>query len=149
MPNSAVDVNSWAESACYPRRTFYPLSDGPSTRDHRITMTDFRLCSNCHSRSQASFCHYTLKSDFRPDRANLCAPPLLFGRRPPQSNCPSATVRSPDYGTSLEFQLNKSGIPTVTPLKPKSQAQRLPPILCISNRNSIADYSKAPWGLSV
>ena len=32
-------------SACYPRRTFYPLSDGPSTRDHRITMTDFRLCS--------------------------------------------------------------------------------------------------------
>ena len=26
------------------RRTFYPLSDDPSTRDHRITMTDFRLC---------------------------------------------------------------------------------------------------------
>ncbi len=38
---------SWASSACYPRRTFYPLSDGPSTRDHRITMTDFRLCSTC------------------------------------------------------------------------------------------------------
>jgi len=30
--------DSWASSACYPRRTFYPLSDGPSTRDHRITM---------------------------------------------------------------------------------------------------------------
>src|SRR3989449_4106105 len=25
----------------------YPLSDGPPTRDHRITMTDFRLCSTC------------------------------------------------------------------------------------------------------
>ena len=48
-------------SACYPRRTFYPLSDGPSTRDHRITMADFRLCSTCMSRSQAGFCHCTLR----------------------------------------------------------------------------------------
>ena len=48
-------------SACYPRRTFYPLSDGPSTRDHRITMTDFRLCSTCQSRSQAGLCHCTLQ----------------------------------------------------------------------------------------
>jgi hypothetical protein len=47
-------------SACYPRRTFYPLSDGPSTWNHRITMTDFRLCSTCGSRSQASLCHCTL-----------------------------------------------------------------------------------------
>ena len=29
-------------SACYPRGTFYPLSDGPSTQNHRITKTDFR-----------------------------------------------------------------------------------------------------------
>ncbi len=29
-------------SACYPRRTFYPLSDGPSIRNHRITMLYFR-----------------------------------------------------------------------------------------------------------
>ena len=50
---------TWAESACYPRSTFYPLSDGPSTRDHRITMTDFRLCSNRRSRSQAGLCHCT------------------------------------------------------------------------------------------
>ena len=33
-----VDVSSWGRSACYPRSTFYPLSDGPSIRDHRITM---------------------------------------------------------------------------------------------------------------
>ena len=39
--------------------TFYPLSDGPSTRDHRITMADFRLCSTCQSRSQAGLCHCT------------------------------------------------------------------------------------------
>ncbi len=54
-----VDMDSWAVSACYPRRTFYSLSDGPSTRDHRITMADFRLCSTCQSRSQAGLCHCT------------------------------------------------------------------------------------------
>eukprot|EP01034_Spumella_vulgaris_P042621 gene42621-52864_t len=48
--------------ACYPRRTFYPLSDGPSTRDHRITMADFRLCSTCQSRSQAGLCHCTQRA---------------------------------------------------------------------------------------
>ena len=50
---------SWAVSACYPRRTFYPLSDGPSTQNHRITMTVFRLCSTCQSHSQAGLCHCT------------------------------------------------------------------------------------------
>src|SRR4030095_4197815 len=59
VPNNPVDMSSWGLSACYPRRTFYPLSDGPSTRDHRITMTVFRLCSTCQSRSQASLCHCT------------------------------------------------------------------------------------------
>src|SRR5574344_254742 len=59
VPNLPVDVSSWGRSACYPRRTFYPLSDGPSTQNHRITMTDFRLCSTCRSHSQASLCHYT------------------------------------------------------------------------------------------
>ena len=49
-------------SACYPRRTFYPLSDGPSTQNHRITMTVFRLCSTCQSRSQAGLCHCTLRT---------------------------------------------------------------------------------------
>ena len=61
VPNRAADVNSQARSACYPRSTFYPLSDGPSIRDHRITMTCFRTCSTCECRSQAPLCHYTLR----------------------------------------------------------------------------------------
>src|SRR6266566_5055825 len=61
-PTPTVDMDSWASSACYPRRTFYPLSDGPSTRDHRITMSDFRLCSTCLSRSQAGLCHCTQRA---------------------------------------------------------------------------------------
>ena len=59
MPNLPVDVNSWERLACYPQRTFYPLSDGPSTQNHQITMTNFRFCSTCPSHSQASFYHYT------------------------------------------------------------------------------------------
>ncbi len=31
--------------------TFYPLSDGPSIQNHRITKTYFRTCSTCGSRS--------------------------------------------------------------------------------------------------
>ena len=38
VPNHSVDMSSWEGSACYPRSTFYPLSDVPSIRKHRITM---------------------------------------------------------------------------------------------------------------
>ncbi len=61
VPNLAVDVNSWARSACYPRGSFYPLSHIPSTRECGITKSDFRPCSTCPSRSQAPLCLYTLK----------------------------------------------------------------------------------------
>ena len=53
MPNDSVDKSSWESSACYPRHTFDPLSESPSTRDSRITMADFRLCSTSRSHSQA------------------------------------------------------------------------------------------------
>src|ERR1043166_3632620 len=59
VPNLAVDMNSWARSACYPRSTFYPLSDGPSTRNHRITRSCFRTCWTCRPRNQAAFSPYT------------------------------------------------------------------------------------------
>ena len=94
-------------SACYPRRTFYPLSDGPSTRDHRITMADFRLCSTCQSRSQAGFCHCTQQLISDQPEPNLRAPPLLFGRRPPQSNYPPCRVPDPDNGPRLDIKSAK------------------------------------------
>src|SRR5699024_4758889 len=62
VPNTAVDMNSWAVSACYPRSTFYPLSDGPSIQNHRITKTCFRTCSICRSRSQAPLCLCTQRT---------------------------------------------------------------------------------------
>ena len=79
-------MSSWAVSACYPRRTFYPLSDGPSTQNHRITMTVFRLCSTCQSHSQASLCHCTLRTIS--DRSELTFARLRYylgGDRPSQT----------------------------------------------------------------
>ncbi len=52
-------MSSWEGSACYPRSTFYPLSDGPSMRNRRITMPWFPTCSACLPPSQAPLCHCT------------------------------------------------------------------------------------------
>ena len=49
----------------------------------------------------------------------------------------------------LEFQQQKSGIPTATPPKPEFWLPSLPPILCIRYRNPISGYSQALRGLSV
>ena len=43
--------------------------------------------------------HY--QHDVRPCLANLRTPPLPFGRRPPQSNCPPCTVPDPDSGAQV------------------------------------------------
>ena len=149
MPNLPVDVNSWGRSACYPRRTFYSLIDGPSTWFHRVTMTDFRLCSTCLSRSQAGFCHCTrhlVSVQIEPTFARLRY--SLGGDRPSQT---AHLTMSPDriHGRRLEFQYSKSGIPRVTPQKLTPLFLSLPPILYIKYRNPISGYSKAPWGLSV
>ena len=129
VPNTAVDMNSWAVSACYPRSTFYPLSDGLSMQNHRITKTYFRTCSTCLSRSQAPLCFCTQKRDFRPRWGYLRTPPLLFRRRPPQSNYPPYNVPDPDNGPRLEFQIFQGGISRMAPLKLASELQSLPPIL--------------------
>src|SRR6266487_5722043 len=59
VPNHPVDMDSWGRSACYPRGTFYPLSDGASTCHRRITSPSFRSCSTCLSHSQAPLCTCT------------------------------------------------------------------------------------------
>ena len=46
--------------------------------------------------------HY--EYDFRPYLGDLRTPPLLFGRRPPQSNCLPCTVPDPVDGPRLEPQ---------------------------------------------
>src|SRR5205823_557207 len=48
-------MDARGRSACYPRSTFYLLSDGLSIQHRRITNADFRPCSTDLSRSQAPF----------------------------------------------------------------------------------------------
>ena len=149
MPNPPVDVNSRGGSACYPRGTFYPLSDDPATQNRRITRPCFRTCSTCRSRSQAPLCPCTLRHDYQPYRGNLRAPPLLFWRRPPQSNCPPGNVSDPDQGPRLESQHHQGGISPLAPRGLTPPLQSLPPILHRQCRNPMPGYSKGPRGLSV
>jgi hypothetical protein len=71
--------------------------------------------------------HY--QYDVRPYLADLRAPPLLFGRRPPQSNCLPYTVPNPDQGSRLEPQQHQAGISTLAPGKLAPALHRLPAIL--------------------
>ena len=149
MPNTPVDVNSWGVSACYPRRTFYPLSDGPSTQNHRITMTDFRLCSTCQSHSQASLCHCTQQP--MSDRPELTIARLRYslgGDRPSQTTH-HAGSRIRLHGPRLDINNNKGGISRMAPHELAPMFQSLPPILHISSLISLQSYSKGARGLSV
>ena len=59
---------------------------GPSTQNHRITMTDFRLCSTCMSHSQASLCHYTQQAiSIRFELTFVSLRYFLGGDRPSQT----------------------------------------------------------------
>ena len=71
-------------------------------------------------------------NDFWPFWAYLRTPPLLFGRRPPQSNYPPYSVLLPDYGKQLDVKNNKRGISLVTPFQLTPKLQSLPPMLNIS-----------------
>ena len=149
MPNLPVDVDSWGRSACYPQGSFYPLSDGPSTRYHRITKSDFRPCSTCMSRSQAPFCLYTLRTIS--DRAEGTFGRLRYslgGDRPSQT-ARQAVSQTRIHSSWLELKQYKGGIPTAAPTRLTSHLLSLPPILYMYCLNSMLSYSKAPWGLSV
>ena len=91
--------------------------------------------------------HY--QHDFRPCLAYLRTPPLRFGRRPPQSNCPPYTVPNPDHGPRLEPQTHQGGISTLAPPDLATRLQSLPPILRRTSRKSLPSCSKGSWGLSV
>ena len=149
MPNLPVDVDSWGRSACYPRSTFYPLSDGQSTLCRRITRACFRTCSACLPRSQARLhsCALRTVAD-RPERT-LRAPPLRFGRRPPQSNYPPGTVPPPVHGRGLGCRCCGGGIPRSAPPGLAPRLRSLPPILYAQYRQPMSSCSKGSRGLSV
>ena len=116
---------------------------------HRITNSDFRLCSTRRSRSQAGLYVYThcmVSIHAEPTFERLRY--ILGGDRPSQT---ARLTVSPDriHGRRLETQQTKGGIPTVTPPELTPGFPSLPPILYMIYRISVLSCSKAPWGLSV
>ena len=149
MPNRSVDMNSWLRSACYPRRTFYPLSDGPSIQNHRITRPWFSTCSTCLSRSQPRLCPYTRRLiSKQPERSFGRLRYNLGGDRPSQTTRLAVSLPWIHRGR-LETQNNKGGISPLAPPGPRTRSQSLPPILRRPTHNSLLGCSKGARGLSV
>ena len=149
MPNTAVDVNSWAVSACYPRSTFYPLSDGPSIQNHRITKTYFRTCSTCLSRSQAPLCLCTLRTISNRAEGTFARLRYILGGDRPSQTTRLALFSTRIHGMLLEAQYVKGGISKLAPHRPQSMLHSLPPILSETHRTPIPGCSKGSRGLSV
>jgi hypothetical protein len=149
VPNLPVDVDSWGRSACYPRGSFYPLSDGPPTRYHRITKPDFRLCSTCMCRSQAPFCLCTLRAVSNRTEGTFGRLRYFLGGDRPSQTARLTMSRDQFHGLRLESQYYQGGIPRMTPSKLTPRFLSLPPILYRQYRNSMISCSKALRGLSV
>ena len=149
MPNLPVDMNSWGRSACYPRRTFYSLSDGPSTQNHRITMTYFRICSTCLSRSQASLCHCTHLLISDQHELTFARLRYSFGGDRPSQTTHHAGSSSRLHWIKLDIKNSKGGISTTPPHLLAQMLHRLPPILHIKFLIPLQSYSKGARGLSV
>ncbi len=139
-------MSSWGRSACYPRRTFYPLSDGPSMRNHRITMLYFRTCSTCMSHSQAPLCHCTLRTVAKRAEGTFRSLRYSFGGDHPSQTTHHAL--SP-YQKGLGPEQTKAGISTAAPPRLATRIQSLPAILHIGCPGSIRSYSKGARGLFV
>ena len=138
-------MSSWEGSACYPRSTFYPLSDGPSMRNRRITMPLFPTCSACLPPSQAPFCHYTLRTVTNRPEGTFRSLRYSFG-----GDHPSQTARqavSPTCG--LAARQRKGRISTAAPQGLASLIHSLRPILHIRCPDAALSCSKGSRGLFV
>src|SRR5918912_3744288 len=136
-------------SACYPRSTFYLLSDGLSIQHRRITKPCFRTCSTYGSRSQAPFYLYARCpiADRAEGTFGLLRYPL-GGDRPSQTaHLALSTARV--HGTGLELKHNKGGVSATAPPVPEYRVHSLPPTLRMLGLSPILSYSKGSRGLSV
>jgi hypothetical protein len=142
-------MNARRRSACYPRSTFYLLSDGPSTRNHRVTRPCFHICLTYQSRSRAPLCPYTLRTIAnRAEGAFGLLRYLLGGDRPSQTTHLALSLAR-IHGSRLGDSWHKGGISTVAQPRPEPGLQRLPPILRMRHKAPIPSYSKGSRGLSV
>ena len=138
-------MSSWEGSACYPRSTFYPLSDGPSMRNHRITMLLFPTCSACLPPSQAPFCHYTLPPVTNRSEGTFRSLRYSFGGDHPSQTTHQARSSHRELGSRQP----KGRISTAAPLILAYKLHSLRPILHIGCPDTTLSYSKGSRGLFV
>src|SRR3954465_13317368 len=137
-------MSSWGRSACYPRSTFYPLSDGPSMQNHRITLACFRTCSAFLPHSQAPF--YSCALCTIPNRTEGTFASLRYflgGDHPSQTTHHAMSPRG------LDSKQQKVGISTVTPQRLAPLLHSLPTMLHICYSKSMQSCSEGSRGLSV
>ena len=125
------------------------MSDGPSTRYHRITKSYFRTCSTCLSRSQAPFCLCTLRMISNHSEGTFERLRYSLGGDRPSQTAHQAMSLCLLKGYWLEFQQHEGGISTLAPRKLAPPPQCLPPILHTPCQNPMPGCSKGPRGLSV
>ena len=146
MPNHSVDMSSWEGSACYPRSTFYPLSDGPSMRNRRITMPWFPTCSACLPPSQAPLCHCTHRPVTDRPEGTFGSLRYAFG-----GDHPSQTARQAvsAHRSALGAGRPKGRISTPAPRTLARPLRSLRPILHIGRPTPALSCSKGSRGLFV
>ena len=149
MPNLPAAMDARGRSACYPRSTFYLLSDGLSIQHRRITKSCFRTCSSDWTRSQAPFylCARILIADQAEGTFELLRY-SLGGDRPSQT-AHLALSAARLHGSGLEFKHNKAGVSASAPKVPENSLHSLPATLRMLGLNPILSYSKGSRGLSV
>ena len=145
MPNHSVDLSSWEGSACYPRSTFYPLSDGPSIRNRRITKLWFPTWAACRPHSQAPLCLYTLRPVTNRPEGTFRSLRYAFG-----GDHPSQTTRQArSVHRTLDSRQPKGRISTAAPRTLACPLHCLRPILHIGCPESTLSCSKGSRGLFV
>ena len=112
-------------------------------------MADFRLCSTCQSRSQAGFCHCTLRAISDRSEPTIARLRYSLGGDRPQSNYPPRTVPDPDNGPRLDTKSAKGGISRMALRKLTPPPRSLPPILHIASLMPMRSCSKGSRGLTV
>ena len=138
-------MSSWEGSACYPRSTFYPLSDGPSIRNRRITMLQFPACAACRPPSQAPLCHYTLRTVTNRPEGTFRSLRYAFGGDHPSQT----THQARSLQRKLVPRRPKGRISTTAPKALACLILRLRPILHIDGPGTTLSCSKGSRGLFV
>ena len=125
------------------------MSYGPSTQNRRVTISDFRPCSNYRSHSQAPFYYCALRTIANRTEGTFELLRYSLGGDRPSQTTQLALFPVQIHGSRLELPCRKSGISLMTPQRLASLLQRLPPILHKLHSDPILAYSEGSRGLSV